>query len=281
MVRVGGFGKSALAVGAAVAAAGSAPAPVRSETAASGIVRATITYSIPPGYASYDVRLAVDRAGKRVFEKRVPPYTRKLDQIRPVAVHGGKAVHVRDLDGDGEPEILVDLFWGGAHCCWYSRIYRWIAARRTYASRAQFWGNFAYRLADLERDRRWEFVSADNRFAYAFTSFADSSWPIRIWTYRAGRLVHTTRAYAAVVARDAADQWRRYRARRGRLPVRGFIAAWAADQCLLGRCDAAFGRLQTLKATFSGPIDRQTSGPPGRFLRDLRAFLRETGYVPG
>ena len=31
---------------------------------------------------------------------------------------------VRDLDGDGEPEVLVDLYTGGAHCCFYTVILR-------------------------------------------------------------------------------------------------------------------------------------------------------------
>jgi hypothetical protein len=31
---------------------------------------------------------------------------------------------VRDLDGDGEPEVLVDFYWGGVHCCFYTDVYR-------------------------------------------------------------------------------------------------------------------------------------------------------------
>jgi hypothetical protein len=123
-----------------------------------------------------------------------------------------------------------------------------------------------YRLADPDRDRRVEFVSADDRFAYAFASFAGSGFPLRIWTYAAGRLSETTRAYPTLIAKDAAKQWRWYRTRRAHGEVRGLLAAWAADQCLLGRCQEALTRLRRLSQ-------------PASYVRKLRAFLRRTGYL--
>jgi hypothetical protein len=33
------------------------------------------------------------------------------------------------VDADGEPEVVTDLYTGGAHCCDISRILRWDGAR--------------------------------------------------------------------------------------------------------------------------------------------------------
>ena len=268
-----------LLAGVIATAAHGSSSPVRTETASSGSVRATITYSIPRGGAYFVVRLTVDRAGRRALDVRVPECTViQYCGTKPVPIHGGKALAVSDLDDDGEPEILLDLWSGGVHCCWWSRLYRWNASARRYVTRAHLWGNVAYRLADLDQDRKVEFVSSDDRFAYAFTSFARSSFPLQIWTYHAGRLVDTTRAYRTLVARDARKQWRWYRRDIPSGEVRGYLAAWAADQCLLGRCQAAFARLRRLSPTFSDPTDVAHSGSAASYLRHLRSLLRRTGY---
>ena len=267
-----------LAAALATAAQGESP-PTRSETAAAGQVRATIVYSIPRGKAYFVVQLTVDRARQRVLDAQVPECSAiRYCGTRPVALHGGKAIAVTDLDHDGEPEILIDFFSGGVHCCWWSRLYRWDTAARRYVTFARLWGNVTYRLTDFSQDRHIDFVSADNRFAYAFTSFARSSFPLQIWTYRAGRLADSTRDYPLLVARDARKQWRWYRRGIAAGEVRGYLAAWAADQCLLGHCKAALARLRRLSSTFSDPTDVAHSGSAAAYLRQLRLLLRRTGY---
>jgi hypothetical protein len=241
------------------------------------VVRATISYSIPRGEAYWVVRLVVDRAGRRVLDARVPDYSRLIGTGPMKQVFGAsRSLVVGDLDGDHEPEILLEFYGGGAHCCFWSRIYRWDAAASRYATIAHLWGNVNSRLADLGGDRQKEFVSADDRFAYVFASYADSTFPLRIWTYRQGTLVDTTRAHPALIAQDAARQWRLYRERLPQGYVRGFLAAWAADQCLLGRGPAALARLARLSSTFS---DRRYSDSAAAYLWHLRSFLRRTGYL--
>lgn len=257
-------------------------APPKSETASSGNVRATLVYSVPrTPFGDYDLRLAIDRAGAREHDARVLPRGKGLG-VSPLALPGGRALAVRDLDGDREPEVLLTLSSGGAHCCVWLLIYRWHASRGAYTTVSRDLGDAGYRLADLDGDRRTEFVSADARFAYAFASFGGSGFPLQIWTYDQGVLTDTTRAYPALVAKDAAKHWRSYRAGLGggRGTVRGYLAAWAADQCLLGRGEAAFAKLRRLSHTFSKRDDVEFSGSASRYLRELRSFLRKTGYLP-
>ena len=208
--------------------------PVHHLSASAGGVRATVGYVERRSWSWYS-RLAVVRDGKRVLDVRVRPYPHETTN-KP------QAVAVRDLDGDGEPEILVDLWTGGAHCCLWTRIYRWNG--ETYTSVGTVWGDLDYRLEDLG-DGGLDLVTGDDRFAYAYSSFAASSFPLRILRYRAGRLVDVTAAHRPLVARDATRQWSYYRAAlRRHDQVEGVLAAWAADESLLGRRAAALAWLR-------------------------------------
>jgi subtilisin-like proprotein convertase family protein len=187
---------------------------------------------------------------------------------------------VRDLDADGEPEVIVDEYTGGAHCCTYSLLFRRTGAR--YSSSLHRWGNAGYRLVDLDRDGRPELRSSDDRFAYAFTAYAASLEPVQIWHFERGRLVDVTRSFQAVVAADARSAWRLYLRERKARPreVRGVLAAWLADELLLGRGGDGWRALE--EAYRRGDLGRGPTlyGYPAgrRYLAALRSFLRRTGY---
>ena len=125
-----------------------------------------------------------------------------------------RPVTVRDLDGDGEPEVLIDLFTGGAHCCFYTVILRYDGG--TYRGTVAFWGDPDYSLrADLDRDGRPELVTADDRFAYAFTFYAASVLPIRIESYDHGTLTDVTSRFPSLVRAEAASLCAEYLKERG------------------------------------------------------------------
>ena len=234
------------------------------------IVQAQISYAAPTD----GVRLVVERGSRRVLDARVPPYSGRFRQVAPVERRGRKPLTLVDLDGDGEPEILLDLFWGGAHCCFWSRIYRWDDSHRTYRSFHHLWGNVLYRAEDIDDDGRRELIAGDDRFASEFASFAESARPIRIWSYRSTGLRDATRSYPTRIARDAGEHWRRYRGADGKAAIRSALAAWAADECLLGRGEQALARLRSLADALAAPGE-----PALGYLLHLRAFLRRTGYL--
>jgi subtilisin-like proprotein convertase family protein len=187
---------------------------------------------------------------------------------------------VRDLDADGEPEVLLDVFTGGAHCCVHSLIYRYDPTRHRYRLAVHDWGNVGYRIVDLDRNGQPELRSADDRFAYAFTSYAGSVFPVRIWHYRHGRLVDVTRSFPGLVRADAANAWRAYLSLR-RTDPRGALAAWLADQCLLGRQDEGWRKVDAAyRRRELGPRAGLSGWPQGRaYLKALRSFLRKLGYA--
>jgi subtilisin-like proprotein convertase family protein len=247
----------------------------------SGNVRAELSYR-ERDFTYRDVRLRVVRAGKALLDEALPrigcgpcPYW------RPVL--DGRAVNVRDLDGDGDPEIVVDVFTGGAHCCTYSTIYRYSRARAAYVRTIARWGNAGYRLVDLDGDGTPEFSSGDDRFAYAFTAFVASFDPIRLWHFQGGRMTDVTRSFPKAVRRDAASLWAAYK-RVLRSPfreVRGVLAAYMADKYTLG--EQAAGWRQVQGALARGELGRGTTEngyPAGRaYVAKLRTFLRQTGYA--
>ena len=260
----------ALLIAALISAAEASAAPPRkSKSARLGDVRATVNYRQPNSFSARDVRLRVVGGGAVVYDR----------PVRGTELPTG--LRIRDLDADGLPEVLLDLYSGGAHCCASTLFVGYDAASGAYRARRHVWGNPGYSLRDLDRDARPELVSADDRFAYRFTAYFASFVPVRIWRYEGGRMTDVTRRHRAVVARDAAMLWREYvRLRRQRdVDLRGVLAAFLADKYLLGQQRDGWRRLNA--ALRRGEL--RGFGAPwpagARYLRALRAFLARAGYA--
>jgi hypothetical protein len=253
-----------------LAAAGSSGAASRDVIhAARGQVRAELTWTkVRVDFRHVEIR--IQKPGVRYVRRLGTWYVQ-----RPT-------LHLRDLDADGEPEVWVDTYTGGAHCCWVSWIFRFADRRGSYVGAAHTWGNVAYRLENVDRTGPPEFVTSDDRFAYVFTSFAASVFPRRIWRLEGGRLVDVTKSLPTLVERDRAKLWKAYLSlRRERLDVRGVLAAWMADEALLGREDAGWKTLEKIRRRGElGPRPDLAGWPQGRsYLKTLKAFLRKLGYL--
>jgi hypothetical protein len=251
--------------------------PHAQERAASGSVRALFYYT--PTTNSYglrvfkNLRLTILRAGEVTFSEPVPRYRGSKLPAFPAGYGESRSLRLQDLDGDGEPELLLDLFWGDAHCCFWTDVYRYDGS--SYRLRYHFWGDLPYRLVDVNHDARPEFVNGDDRFAYAFAAFAFSGFPVQLWSYAAGRFVDVTRRYPARIRSDAAHSWREYlQLRRARYETEGAAAAWAADEYLLHKRAFVWRRLTALAR--AGRLEGNY--PPRLFLRRLWLFLARHGY---
>jgi len=261
---------------AALAAVAASPASATEFAAASGAVAARLSFDQPTEYEYTNLRLTVTRAGAVAFDEPVAVPDCVQPFCRPSGFPvGSSALAVRDLDADGEPEVLVDVSTGGAHCCAVSWVLRWDGA--TYAAVAHNWGDAAYSLQDVDGDGAPEFRSADTRFAYAFTAYAFSGFPVMTLAYRQGMFRDVTRRYKGLVRQDARRQIREYRKRRsGRFSL-GVLAAWTADQYLLGKREAAHRFLEAERRA-----GRLRSPPPwkskGAYIGQLERRLRNWGY---
>jgi virginiamycin B lyase len=259
------------------------PCGPRSVTVRSGSTVATVSYQLMDRFGKVDYfvdpRVQITRDGVPAFSEVVP---KSVNGLREYDVEGASnAVTARDLDGDGEPELMLTLNWGGAHCCSWSRIYRYNASRHRYVPVEHFWGNGGFlKVRDLNGDRVPEFISVDDRFAYDFDGYAGSVRPIQIWSYRRGVFRDVTRRFPNQIDADAKGIWRLYLKQRGKKSsVRGILPAWAADEYMLGRGSTVDQELAN--ASEAGYLDTGFDGPstPAGYIKALQELLRKTGYI--
>jgi hypothetical protein len=270
----------ALIVVAALAAClpATAEAKPRSETRTEAELTATLSWDETRRRQS-NLRLSIAQGGIVLHDAAIRPRSRTtpLTLYRP-----GRSLKVRDLDGDGEAEVLVDLYTEGAHCCFYTEIFRFEREAPSYVRSRHDWGNGGYRLRDLDDDDPGvEIVSRDDGFAYAFASYADSAYPIRILRFTDGSLTNVTRRFRPQIRRDARRLLRRYRRTvKQRRDVRGVLAAYVADQYLLRRPSRGWRVLRrALRQHRLRDPHGGKSWPTGRrYIRALRRFLRRAGY---
>ena len=126
---------------------------------------------------------------------------------------------------------------------------------------------------------RSAFRSGDSRITESgFTDTADSGTPIQIWRFAAGRFSDVTRQYPALIRADAA-MWMRLFNHHLSNGV-GLIAAWAADQDMLGRSATVDATLRSL--AMQGKLRTPLGLPqhsPTVFVNQLEKLLRKLGYT--
>lgn len=258
--------RSALVVGLAALAlpAAASAEDAGSVSASSGAVQATLSWQAAQ-YGVSDPHLTVVRAGATAFDDSPVAGSQDCAQLCSFPTLDNRPpLSVVDLDGDGEPEVLVDAFTGGAHCCSITEILRFNGTGYDLAEAG--WGDPGYRLADLDRDGKPEFVSADDAFAYVFASYAMSWMPPKVFQWRAGAFTIVTKQYPALVKRDLVRLRKALRsAQRHHYETTGLIAGYTADLYLLGRAREARRYLA-----------HAHGGRP--FKRRLLSFLHKQGY---
>lgn len=249
------------------------------EVVESGKIRTEFSYQIQ-GERTNNFRIKIVREGKALLDEAVLVPTRSLadsfDKKSPEEIAEGRflSMQVRDLDGDSEPEVLVDLVStkSGANCCNYSFIYRYEPRQNQYSLLKHFWGNVSYDLEDVDKNNIPEFISQDGRFAEAFTQYADSRLPLRIWKYSQGKMQDFTKQYPLQVYTNASELWLEASKRlRDNQEIKGVLAAYLANKYLLGEQEEGWRRVEQV---YQGS-DR------AQFFAKLSQFLQATGYAGG
>jgi hypothetical protein len=171
------------------------------------------------------------------------------------------------------PVAVVGVYSGGAHCCATYRVFDPATRQESQLDTGNSGATFVLgaKHALLQ--------TADDAFSYVFTAFAYSGHPIQLMRPTATRFADVTAEHPARVRADARFWWQQFQ---GAADGRGILAAWAADEELLGRDHHVVAALDALvddRRLAAHVGDRQFSWSGGkRYVAKLLRFLEHQGY---
>jgi hypothetical protein len=92
-----------------------------------------------------------------------------------------------NFSGDGNKDIVIEYYSGGAHCCFSLNICN-ISNDKFNILDSLYLGNSYYDVKDLDGNGELEIISSNDMFAYAFTNFSQSRFPITIYSLKNNKL---------------------------------------------------------------------------------------------
>lgn len=90
----------------------------------------------------------------------------------------------RDITGEGNPDLVVFSYWGGAHCCIQARVVDLGPVPRVIPAGAP--SNCGGDFQDLDGDGVFEYFTCDDTFVYLFCPYATSPVSPAILRYEPG-----------------------------------------------------------------------------------------------
>lgn len=138
-----------------------------------------------PDTGNYEDRLVVAKGGKTVFE--IVENRISLDDWR--ANLGGLPLPMlgSNVTGGDTPQIVIETYSGGAHCCFALQIVDLTEPVRV--RNLPFHGDYSAYFRRAPDGKAWELVGAENIFAYWHASFAGSPAPRIVYRLAGDRLV--------------------------------------------------------------------------------------------
>jgi hypothetical protein len=229
--------KTLLAAACALALIAPAVARADDESVTSGAVTATLSWS-GDSFNTQGAKLTITRSGAVAFSQAIPKVV--CDGCVLVG-SGADDIRINDLDGDGEVEVIAIASTGGSGCCINAGVWDFVPAAGSYRELDLDMVTAGFNLDDLDGDGADEIVSQDVRFNVFFDNRADQLYPPQILHYlhQDGQPIVvdvTDRKFAAPLRTNAADAKRRFsRLHRANRSARGWVAAYVADQIVLGK----------------------------------------------
>lgn len=107
-------------------------------------------------------------------------------------------INTYDFSGNGEKNVIISSFTGGAHCCVMLFI-GVIESGKFYISDTLFLGNSWYNIEDIEKDGKLEINTSSDMFAYAFTNYAETRFPPRVYRIKNNKFKDITKNYPKIV----------------------------------------------------------------------------------
>ncbi len=268
-----------IAIVAALGAAALLPAPVLAdgfnagtETVSAGAVTATLSWSAGD-LGPQNTRLTVTRGGTVAFDRTI---ARVCGQECNRSTGDGRAFELADLDGDGEPEVVLTA-QNDARCCTTMGIYGFDAAAGTYGELVHEWGLAGVELRKVGAVTA--IVSTDERFRNLVPGHTSLFFPPIVYGYKrtgtAAKLVDRTRSSRSVIRAAAADL-------RGLIRdnpdadvfAKVYVGSYVAEEYLLGHGSVGLKELdrQAKRGVLGKPASVR------KFRKRLLTLLDRYGY---
>lgn len=244
-----------------------------------GPIRATVSYE------PYNAKLQPDSEPFKNLQYQIS-YNNQPPIAASETTLYRASVALQDLDGDRTAEVIVDTFSGGAHCCTNFTIYSWKNGKFVRTETGLLDGNGGS-FQDLDRNGKVEFVTYDNAFLYAFSSYAGSSPPTKILALQQGKLRDVTRQYPQVLRTRLHEMYQSFveRQRNGGFDLNGVLAGYVAQKILVGEYRQGWNFMLANYDRSSDwglsilDQDGNTVGQYPDFPTALKAFLIQQQYL--
>jgi hypothetical protein len=240
---------------------------------------------------SLPIDLVVSDATSRwVLPKPSDFQARFIDELCLVRFHGGSV-----------PDVIMEGFSGGAHCCQLPVFYAFDGSHSRYDKVVDLTAPKSTINVAWDDNGGFEPMNVggqillrteDDHFAYAFGCYACTPMPIQLDAFGEGGLTNVTGQHPQLVAKEAA-QLRKLSLAQAKAEKSnesnyigpfGPLAAYVADDCVLGRGAQAWATVEALQR--EGKLRNQlfavdTGLDHGSFVATLKTFLVKGEYCVG
>jgi hypothetical protein len=273
-----------LAAGAAAVVASLAfisAAGATTQTTKGAGLSATFTYH-GTSPLSQNPHLKISLHGKIVYNDAVSSAWCAKECSANIIAGARQVVRIVHLEKIGLPSVVLDLYSGGAHCCSIEQVYSLNKQSGTIEKSEHNFGDPGVRLEKIGASGTVDLVTADDAFAYEFTDFAASGLPIEVLSYSDNGFHNVTRSFPRLITKDA-NQW--MAAFKGQASTHyqdsaGIVAAWAADEDMLGHSGAVASFLASqAKAGHLNSAISPYNASGEKYVKVLQKFLTKHGYV--
>lgn len=136
-----------------------------------------VEFSVRFDINRYESALTVKKDGKKIYGN--------------VFVDNVYEILYEKFEPAGKSYYLIHLYSGGAHCC-SSLLIADIRDNNFVVLDTGFYGNSGFTIEDMNKDGIKEIVSGNDMFAYAFTNYAETRFPLRVQKLENGKLMEIT-----------------------------------------------------------------------------------------
>lgn len=240
-----------------------------------------------PGDAGVAIVLGVsDATGQWVLPQPRGLGVQFIDELCLVRFHHGAV-----------PDVILEGFTGGAHCCQEPVFYSFDTARKSYAKVIDLTSPKSTISVAWDDNGGFEPMKVggqillrteDDHFAYAFGCYACTPMPIRLDSFGEGGLTDVTGHYPSIVGKEVAQLKELSMSQAtgekhtGEGPF-GPLAAFVADDCALGRGAQAWSIVEDLQkeGKLRNGLFYANTLTKGSFVTKLKAFLVKGAYCAG